>query len=107
MLSPASSGTPTLARGERTALPVAIRLAPASSGAAELVVTVRVDGATIRSRLLSIQIRPPSTPERQGAQEKPGAQPAQPADREHTLTGSDGQPVHFMPANQPPAAPRP
>ena len=96
--SPARISAPALGRGERVDVPVVAQLQPGIA-AAELVVTVRVEAASIRSRVVSIPIRRPANPT---AAEKPtpsaeGGQ-SQPLQGEQTLTGSDGQAVHFMPA---------
>jgi len=99
VISPASCESPALARGERLALPVTLRLAPASTGQASLVVMVRVEAATIRSRVVNIPIRAqaPQTPHGDAGTVPGSAPPA-----EHTLNGSDGMPVHFMPASDHP-----
>jgi len=97
--SPAQISAPALGRGERVDVPILAQLQPGTA-AAELVVTVRVEAASIRSRVVSIPIRRLAVP---AASEKTSATTGdatqgQPLQGEQTLTGSDGQAVHFMPA---------
>lgn len=97
--SPARISAPALGRGERVEVPVLAQLQPGTA-AAELVVTVRVEAASVRSRVVSIPIRRPAVPaasEKTSATTGDAAQ-GQPLQGEQTLTGSDGQAVHFMPA---------
>jgi hypothetical protein len=95
LLSPARGQVQTVVRGGRLDLPIELRLAANGVGGANLVVTVRVFAESSRSRVISIPIRSSSHPVQQ---DQPGVPAAAAAQGEHTLTGSDGTRVHFLPA---------
>jgi len=98
--SVARMSAPAVGRGERVELPVLVHLQPGTA-AAELLVTVRVEAASIRSRVVSIPIRRPAASpatEKSSATTTAEGSQGKPLHGEQTLTGSDGQAVHFMPA---------
>lgn len=82
-------------RDEILTMPVSVHLMGAA-GQAELIVTVRVEAEAVRSRVISIILRGATENEETTEGVPKAATPRSLG--EHVLTGSDGQPVHFVPA---------
>lgn len=99
LLSAASIADPALGRGARLVLPVSLRLAPGTA-AAGLLVTVRVEAGGIRSRVVGIPLRSPPAlaPDAPEKAAPTGGAAGGGLQGERTVTGSDGQTVHFLPA---------
>jgi|GEM_PF-4267056 len=103
----AESEARTWQRGETVVLPLAAQLM-GSAGQAEVVITVRVEGAGRRSRIISVLLRSPEVAQSTVPTTVPADTPdinVQKPVGEHILIDSDGQPIHFTPAAGEPQAP--